>query len=330
MLTAIVPLDLKRRPKDLIEKAKKLAEKAAENNIKIVFGYNNRNTSHDINFLKSMGKYLNVKIRQTQNFGPSINTSQLRNLAFEGVDSEFIILLDVDIYPDFPLFIECQKEVYQEKKPFIILPCLYLTKHGTKLLTNRTLDKDQIKDKFFSFSRKEFLHLASPSSIVIFRKDDYSRIGGFNESFSGHGYEDFDFLIRLGSAYKLIKKPNDFLLDIPYRSPLFAVGFRKSLGKLCIDSLVKKRLAFHLYHEKDSDEFYYKSRKNNYVIFSDIHMKEIDTKIETEETLVEQFISHCNLIGSTYQLYSIFFDNKPGHIDRVDTLKRRLKFIFNI
>jgi predicted glycosyltransferase involved in capsule biosynthesis len=62
-----------------------------------------------------------------------------------------------------------------------------------------------MKKKFFDFSRKEFLHLASPSSITILKSDDYRMIKGFDERFRGHGYEDFDFLIRLYELHGMLK-----------------------------------------------------------------------------------------------------------------------------
>ncbi|EFN6754086.1 capsular biosynthesis protein, partial [Escherichia coli] len=39
MLTAIIPIDLKRRPKDIIQKAISIAEATRENNFKIIFGH---------------------------------------------------------------------------------------------------------------------------------------------------------------------------------------------------------------------------------------------------------------------------------------------------
>lgn len=330
MLTAIIPLDLQRRAKDLINKSIKIAEEANKYNINVIFGYNYRNAQIDNKFIKALSRHSNVIIKQTNNLSESINTSQLRNIAFDAVTTKFMILLDVDIYPDFSLFLECTKEISSGERPFIILPCLYLTKFGSEVLVKKKISTKEIKKRYFSFSRREFLHLASPSSIVIMNTDDYLRVGKFNELFTGHGYEDFDFLIRLASIYGLIDKPKDFLTDIPYRSPLFAVGFRKYLGELCIESLARKRLAFHLYHDKDGKESYYKSRKNNYHYFSEIHRDSINNNLESKITLLEIFISHCSSENKNYQDFSIFFDNKPGHIDRIDTFKRRIKFLFNI
>lgn len=329
MLTAIVPIDLQRRPRDIIQKALLLASAAEEKNIKVVFGYNNRSTRYDSLFLKRINKFRNIDISQSPEIIENINSSALRNLAFLKVTTENIILLDVDIYPDFDLFYNCAKEINSLSKPFIILPCLYLTATGSKQLLREKITTKVMCDKYFSFSRKEFLHLASPSSIVTMKRADYEKINGFDESFNGHGYEDFDFLVRLASYHKMINLESDFLTDLPHRSPLFAVGFRKTLGEVCLDSLIKKQIAFHLHHKKDNDENYYQSRKSNFNKFQELHSGNL-SKLSHEKSLLEIFISACREKNISYHDYSILFENKPGHIDRHDTFKRRLKFIFNI
>lgn len=54
------------------------------------------------------------------------------------------------------------------------------------------------------------MHLASPSSITILKSADYETLHGFDESFRGHGYEDFDFLVRLYNHYFIPKVKADF------------------------------------------------------------------------------------------------------------------------
>lgn len=254
ILTAIVPIDLQRRPRDLIKKAISLASEAEKKQVNIIFGHNNRSTHYDKIFLDKALGFSNVTVNSPSTPTQNINNSALRNIAFRQVKSDFIVLLDVDIYPDFDLFLDCIDEISSHENPFIILPCLYLTRAGSKYLLNSNSDTQKLNDKYFSFSRKEFLHLAVPSSIVVMKRCDYQNINGFNEDFNGHGYEDFDFLARLALYHRLIKLDSNFCKDITYRSPLFSVGFRKTLGELCLSSLIKKRLTFHLHHGKNSQE----------------------------------------------------------------------------
>lgn len=330
MLTAIIPIDLKRRSKDLIKKAIALAEVAQKNKINTVFGHNNRGTRYDIDLIEKLKKYPYAKINSADNISDNINSSLLRNLAFELVDTEYVVLLDVDIYPDFEIFIKYKEKIKQSIKPFYVLPCLYLTEYGTKLLKRNKISVDGLKNKFFAFSRKEFLHLASPSSITILKTEDYKSINGFDESYRGHGYEDFDFLVRLYELHGLLKKPSDFLIDKSARSPLFAVGFRRYLGEECLEVLLEKDMAFHLHHEKDNRESYYIARQENYKKFVAIHKDGVSTiKNNDDNTLLIPFVSLCTKQNLSVHDYAIFFDNKPGHIDRFDTFKRRINFLLS-
>ncbi|EFC2152305.1 capsular biosynthesis protein, partial [Escherichia coli] len=131
MLTAIIPIDLKRRPKDIIQKAISIAEATRENNFKIIFGHGNRFTKYDHVFIEALSEYNHVIVNSYDCSYKYINTSLLRNFAFKLVDTEFIILLDVDIYPDVVLFEKYKNKIQKGVKPFYILPCLYLTKYGT-------------------------------------------------------------------------------------------------------------------------------------------------------------------------------------------------------
>lgn len=328
MLTAIIPIDLKRRPIDLIDKAILLASKAQENNVKVIFGHNDRNSKYDKLLIKKINKLSSSTIISIECQSEDINTSKLRNIACKNVNTDFIMLLDVDIFPDFELFKKYLDRIIKNENYFYIIPCLYLTKYGTKLLIGKKESINSLKNKYFNFSRKEFLHMASPSSITIMKKHDYELAGGFDESFTGHGYEDFDFLIRLGSIYKSIDTPADFLLDKPSRSPLFAVGFRRYIGELCLDILLEKDMAFHLYHEKDNNEKYYQARLENYKKLANQYKGCLRNNEPLDPTLVTKFVSICIKKGLSIHDYSILFDNKPGHIDRYETFRKKMRFLF--
>lgn len=329
MLTAIIPIDLSRRPSDLIKKAVFLAKTAQKNNIRSVFGHSDSNTKYDKKLIKELSSFPLVKVNSEKKTSRNINAAALRNLAFKSVETDYIVLLDVDIYPDFDILIKYMNRLSDSERPFYILPCLYLTKHGTKLLNKNRVDLNVLKTRFFSFSRKEFLHLASPSSVTILKTQDYKAINGFDESYCGHGYEDFDFLVRLYDFHKLINKSHDFLQDLSARSPLFSIGFRRYLGESCLETLLEKEMVFHLYHDKEHHEDYYLARKENYIKFKNIHRdKVVESNLE-DATLLTPFISLCSEKGLNIHDYAVLFDNKPGHIDRFDTIKRRIKFILN-
>ena len=327
-LTAIIPIDLSQRPFDIINKARRLARVAENSEIFIVFGHNDRGSLADAIFQRSMRGYRRTTISSQAFNTATVNASRLRNLAFSYVSTEYLLLLDVDIWPDFDLIFR-HVENLKDGSDFSILPCVYLTQLGSQALQKKETTTAELTSKFFEFSRKEFLHLASPSSVTVLKTSDYERLGGFDEEFIGHGYEDFDFLIRLADLYNRIPNSSDFLDERVARSPLFSVGFRKHLGKLCFESLINKDFTFHLHHRKPQKSSYYDARKSNSQIFKTKHAFRAGDELNNETTLIKEFVDYCEVSGLSVHDYSVLFDNKPGHIDRTDTLKRRLRFVLN-
>lgn len=328
-LTAIVPVDLSQRPLDIIIKANRLANIASKAGINIIFGHNDRGTLADAIFKKLVRRYERIKISSCRLDSDEINSSLLRNIAARLVQTKYILLLDVDIWPDFSTILQYLGKVTRGETPFQILPCLYLTKAGSKLLTSGAVDSAELAKRFIAYSRKEFLHLASPSSVTILELKDYQDLLGFDERFKGHGYEDFDFLIRLALHYNLITPGTDFLVDKSARSPLFAVGFRKDLGTLCLSALMKFDVVFHLHHDKPRFGKYHAARPNNYSLFATKHQARVDSSVRTPQTLISVFEESCLESGQDIHKLSVLYDNKPGHVDRFDTLKRRIRFLIN-
>jgi predicted glycosyltransferase involved in capsule biosynthesis len=328
-ITAIVPLDLVHRPLDIISKARQMATAARRSNVKIIFAHNDRGMWVDRLFRLIIGKCAAAVTISKRFYTGNVNAALLRNEAFKHVEDEYLTLLDVDIWPDFALIEKYRLKVNAHQRPFYMLPCLYLTKKGSRDLIRSKIDIHQLTKRFFNFSRKEFLHLASPSSVIVMRSKDYSILEGFNEAFSGHGYEDFDFMMRLAELHGDLDKAPDMLVDKTARSPLFARGFRRYLGESCFEALLEKDLAFHIYHERLDVEGYQAARRKNYDLFVSLHESKVSGEAIGDPTLISSFTGICAEKKIDVSDYGILFDNKPGHVDRFDTFRRRLRFLFN-
>ena len=244
MLTIIIPIDLHFRANDIIKKCKILLDKAEKEHIHFVFGHNNRKTNADKKFIELVNKYNNSKVSSDTFYSGAVNTSKLRNYAAKLVSTEHICLLDIDIWPDIKLLKKYSERLKNNEESFYILPCLYLTKLGSNVLLKGKISKIELIERFFSYSRKEFLHLASPSSITIMATKDYIKLKGFDEKYNGHGYEDFDFLTRLSLLHDKIEIKNYFIFNNKCRSPLFVIGFRRYIGELCLKALLDKEILY--------------------------------------------------------------------------------------
>jgi predicted glycosyltransferase involved in capsule biosynthesis len=327
-LTAIVPLDLHFRAKDIIAKAKLMAEMSQGSSLKIVFAHNNRETKFDARLRDVLSDYKDISMVSGKFYEGVVNSSLLRNMAFAEVSTKYLVLLDVDLWLDLELLRKYLNLVCGGKVPFAVLPCLYLSMMGSKDLMSGKQSIKQMRDSYFAFSRKEFLHMANPSSIVVMQSADYESLEGFNTAFSGHGYEDFDFMIRLASLHSLIRPSPDFFSNATMRSPLFVQGFRRELGRLCLDALLERDFFFHVFHEKSPESNqYYSLRRDNFSSLCELHKKYSEGHGGGDPTLITAFIEKCLGRGKSIQEYSIYFENKPGHVDRYDTFRRRMKFL---
>ena len=149
--------------------------------------------------------------------------------------------------------------------------CLYLSKRGSKLIPKYSAAN--FIHHYFDFRRDLILHLAFPSSIVIVDINSVREIGGFDEQFIGHGYEDFDFMLRLFQHKGLIEYSADILVDEPYLAPLMSVGLRTVLAKPFLESLIQPVYFLHKFHKKDKEESYYKKRDLNKKLFINKYQK---------------------------------------------------------
>ena len=82
----------------------------------------------------------------------------------------------------------------------------------------------------------------------------FSLVGGYHESFRGHGSEDFEFFVRLACHAKIHPLPEAVIEDKfgPTKRDFFSVkgyqGFRRLNEALAMPSELMGLKAFHLFH----------------------------------------------------------------------------------
>ena len=320
-LTIIIPLDLKRRPLDLIAKTIELVTHPDTEDYIFHIALNDRQRNYERKLISKLKERSNVKLFKMQSDNDSINMSELRNLAAKDISTKVSLLLDADLHPNKEIFDDCINSITTNKDNIIILPCLYLSKKGTNYLNKKSIHSRNLLDKFFNYNRMYFKQIAAPSSIVFFKSEDYWAVGGFDNKFENHGYEDFDFLLRLAIYHNLITYSEDFFDDITCRSPMLSHGFRKKLGHLCLPHLLDKKIIFHKFHKKFSEDDFYKKRKANYnymkeKLTSFIANLEMERDSVDHQSLINELFIICKNKKINFMDFTILFDNRPGHIDR--------------
>lgn len=332
VISIIIPIDLRYRSKDITKRLIKFCRQIITPEFRLIISHANRGTQADVNLRKKIENLNTVNIRYIESYPKTDlpELARLRNQAMTSVDTKIVILVDVDIFPDIELFRTLANQASGSGK-LAMAPCLYLTYLG-----NHLLEQGKVKtiiDSSLSFSGKYTQHWAIPSSVIACSKDDFLEAGGFFENYIGHGYEDFDFLLRLAKINKLISPTENLLEDRTYRAPLLSEGFRSFLGCLCIDNLLDGNIAFHLYHPKDKLSEYYNQRTKN----SDIFTQRLRDLIQDSDSiyqsnndnilppLILKFFIECHKRNINPSKYHALFDARPRYLLRPRSIWKRLK-----
>ncbi len=305
--SVIVPIDLALRPFDILKKVESILQRSSEE-VEIVFGHNDRGGIFD-KYLKKITKKSNVKLISGKFYTRLICQSLLRNRAVEQCSSEFIYLMDVDCLFDEELSDSCINDIKNNKTPFIILSCLYLSRKGSREIFRYT--REEMFDKYIAFRKDLYLHLAFPSANIFMKKTDYFDIGGFDEEFMGHGGEDFEFMIKLALYKNAIKPTKDLMLNKFYKAPLLSEGFRKYLSFSGLPYFFDKKIVFHLHHNRSKLRGYFKQyHKNSNLLQEKI---KFDSSLEENgDSLIKFYEELCKKYNVSIDKYSVLFDSyKP-------------------
>ena len=258
-LSIVVPIDLNRRTRDIYKRIKNYVHIFSDSNIKVIFGCNSE-PRYWVNKVKNLiAPHANFALCLVNADASSL--AKLRNTALTAVETKFVLFLDIDIWPDLNIIHQAYKRVVNHPYMLGMFPCLYLSKNGSRKIGKWSTS--EFIHSYYDFRRDLIQHLAFPSSIVLTDMASVKYIMGFDEAYVGHGYEDFDFMLRLFQHKKLIEYTQDLLIDVPYLAPLMSTGLRALLAKPYLESLLSPCYFLHIFHVKDKEEHYYRCREIN-------------------------------------------------------------------
>jgi hypothetical protein len=110
------------------------------------------------------------------------------------------------------------------------------------------------------------------------------------------------------------------LIDKVYRAPLLSSGFRAALARLCLSNLITGNIAFHLFHEKESNYSYHLRRVENAKIFN-LRLRELipDVKKVADQNsftleLITDFFDTCQKYQVDIERYHTLFDARPRYL----------------
>ncbi len=318
-VTVVTPLDLSRRPDGLITRLVALADAIAAADWQLVVGHADSNSVHD-NWLKAeFDNKAGIELASIKVRKGVANLARLRNVAVEKAANSILLFLDADIHPDVALFRRLAEQA-SDGLPLAMAPCVYLSDAGTQFLSDGG-KLEEIVESALSFEPKYVMHWAMPSSVMALSTEDYRAIGGFDERYEGHGYEDLDFMLRFALTKGMVEESPDLLVDRTYRAPLLSEGFRSALSPICMDNLLEGNVALHLFHGKDKEEPYHRRREDNASVFQEhfSYLNDCTGPSVGAPQLVAEFYGACERLGKDPSDFFALFDARPRNM-----LKRNL------
>lgn len=190
----------------------------------------------------------------------SLNSSRAINEGIRYAKSEFLILEDIDLIHPANFYKEIHKKLLENWNArgfnFYTIPVAYLNQSESNKITlepNILSDEKyttQLHDAVELGISNKFEHFVPQSSLIVLKKKTAEYVGLFDESFTGWGGEDRDFIFRLITSNNRIKLNPDF----GYTSTESGSRISKYVGWKAIWTLHGDFsynlgfLSYHLYH----------------------------------------------------------------------------------
>lgn len=281
LLSVIIPFGLsKERPyieERVIEKAKYFK---SDENIEFIFVEGYSSLENNLKQIIENSGHIYLKDKDQKDY---FSQGRCRNLGAIYANSKVIMFLDVDCYISLDSFEKILKliqikNISQNINALIVLPVVYLNKEANEKLK-------QYDDKFWDILIQEDLFTAkntwvkffapSSTSSIVINKYQFLRLGGNDENFIGHGYEDFDLFVRvLKACVSFEKMPTNLSYDARNWNFFNFKGFRSWFSLLGYEACFYGIYMYHFYHIEPNQNTYMQNKDKNHRLFYK-HLKNI-------------------------------------------------------
>lgn len=194
-----------------------------------------------------------------------------RNFGAQIARNPVLLFLDIDFHAPTGTFTAlhefvAEKRLEQLTAQFFCVPVLFLTEAGTKLY-----ESDMESGRNFPVepdtkhieSQKGIIDFPSyGSSAILVNRRHYLAIGGHDQTFFGHGAEDFEMLHRLSSLSPWGDRPTDYYTDTKVKNFEPLSGFRPYFARYALPVLERGLFLVHRYHPKRTEPGYFRHWRN--------------------------------------------------------------------
>lgn len=195
------------------------------------------------------------------------SAARARNVGFTQVTTPLVYFNDVDCFgptDHFDLLLRAANALglASHADQMLNLPVVHLSEEATSSLRSaqahergRRLHRLSIDALRTSFGNTADF-VAPYSNVFLCRREMFDLVGGYDESFRGHGSEDFEFLLRFVFYIGGLPIPDNVEKDCfgPLRPEFFQAkpyqGFRRLFEALALPAELEGLRTVHLHHDK--------------------------------------------------------------------------------
>lgn len=194
-----------------------------------------------------------------------------RNQGARMANTPVVIFHDVDFIGMPAIYERIADEIQRRKlsqhpERFFCIPIGFLTLEATEHFLQDLPDNNNIEKWSYALATPAASHLlqhfVKGSSCIVMNRNDLLATGGHDESYDGHGAEDFELLHRLGERYPIREKPQDYSLNTGSGTIKYYRGFRAYFALYGEQVLDHGITLVHLYHPKRKGWGYYQHKRN--------------------------------------------------------------------
>lgn len=182
--------------------------------------------------------------------------------------------------------------------------------------------------------------VAPYSNIFLMRSDFFDLTGGYNETFRGHGSEDFEYLIRQSLYSDRFPRPTELISDYygPLRDSFYKFwkeykGFRRLFEAISLESELAGLRVGHLWHPKNPDNSWVSNndwKRNRFneeakkYLSNEVYLLECDWLPRSKKLLA--LVKHADHVHFMYPLrlsgYEIDFLDLQSNDSKSETIKK--------
>ncbi|EAK0436530.1 glycosyltransferase [Campylobacter lari] len=269
-LSIIIPFGLSKERIYIKDRViQKACEFKSDDRVEYIFVEGFSSLENDLKHIIEENGHIYLKDESQKDF---FSQGKCRNLGASFANSDVVIFLDVDCYfstrtLELILQLIDIKNISQNINEFLVLPVVYLSKEGSEFIYTQEKDlwDSLIKNDLISGKREWIKYFSLSSSSLVLNKHKFLSLGGNNEAFIGHSYEDHDFYARLlFETISFERMPKKLCYDEGSWNIKEFKGFRTWFSLLGYEMSFHGIYMYHFYHDEPNQNNYMGNRFQNH------------------------------------------------------------------